>query len=99
MWRMTLQFEVGRLAVVVVDQRFAVVAKGHGTQIGHQQQPVAGKIEITVNRLAHHAAHIRATGIVPTLVHLAGDGGPSDVVVLLDHDHIQPGPGQRSRPS
>ena len=47
------------------------------------------EIEIAMNRLPHHRANVRTTGVKPTLVHFAGDRGTPDVIVFLQHDDIQ----------
>jgi hypothetical protein len=88
--RVAAQFQVGRLLVRVVDERtVTAVAEVHGAEIGHQQQAVAREVEVAVNRLAHHRAHVGAAGVEPALVHLPGHRRPADVVVLLDHQHAQ----------
>ena len=92
MGRVPAQFQIAGLIGRIVDQRgVTIVTEVDRTKIRHQQQPVAGEIQVAVNGLAHHAANIGTVRVMPTLVQLPRDRGTTDVVILLDHQHLEPG--------
>ena len=95
--RVALQFEVGGGLVVVGDQPFVAVAEVHGAQVRHQNQAVPAQVQVAVDGLAHHAAHVGAVGVGEALVQLPGHRRAADVVVPLQHHHLQPGLGEIGR--
>ena len=88
---MPLQFQVGRFFSGIIDQRTAVVTKIDGTQVRHQYQTVPAEFEIAVQRLAQHTANVGSARIYPALLHLSRYRRTTNIVVLLNHDDIEPG--------
>ncbi len=79
------------MLVVVSDQPVVAVAENNGRDVGHQEQSMPTEIQVAVQGLPHHAADIGATGIGPALVHLPRNRCAADVVVLFQHDDVEPG--------
>ena len=94
MGRMALQFQIGRLLVLIGEQPLVPVAETDGSKVGHQNQTVPAQVQIPMNRLAHHAAYIGAVGIDPALAQFPGNRGAADVVVLFQHQDFEPRLGQ-----
>ena len=87
---MALQLQVRRLLVMVGQQPLIPLAEVDGAEVGHQNQAVPAEVQVPVDGLAHHAANVGAIGVGPALMQLPRNGGAADVVVLLQHDHLQP---------
>ena len=94
MRRVALQLQVVRPFIRVVDQGAAVVTEGHRAQVGHEQQPVTGEVEIAVQGLAHHAADVGAARVVPARLQFPSDSGAANIVVFFQHHDVESGPGE-----
>ena len=88
MRRVALQFVKRGLSVVIGDQALVAVAEINGAEIGYEDEAVSAQVEIAMNGLAHHAAHIGTAGVEPSIVHLAGDRRAADLLIRLEHQHL-----------
>ena len=83
--------------VGIREQAIVAVTKGNAAEIGHEQQSVTAEIEITMQGLAHHAAHVGTVRVGPAFMELARYGGTTDVVVFLEDDNFQTSLGEIGR--